>query len=398
MLQNLLEYQIKQFKKLKRIKWLLGDNNPTAVETIDRKTTKGFIVLQKYDLELLKRNFNFKSGIFRHSFRLAVTIMIGYTIGALLPFQNPYWILLTIIVIMRPSYGLTKSRAKDRIIGTFIGGAIATAMVFLIQNPIVYGILGVASLVISLSMVQKNYKASATFITLGVIFMYAILQTDVLSVITFRILDTLVGAILSYVAMRWLLPTWEFVEIKKSIKKSVQANKDFFHAVTEYYQQKGKIPTSYKIARKTAFLETSNLNAAFQRMAQEPRSKQRETDKSYELVVLNHRFLASLASLSTYMQHQKTTEASKEFKMVTAKIEENLNNVLKCLNQRNCDYTNTSSLKASFFEEQIPRFDSLKVENFSNNLQEAHLVWEQLEWMFSVSDKMLRLTETLKSI
>lgn len=64
--------------------------------------------------------------------------------------------LLTIIVILRPSYGLTKTRSKDRIIGTLLGGAIAVGLVYLIQNPYVYGVLGVACLIIAFSMVQKN--------------------------------------------------------------------------------------------------------------------------------------------------------------------------------------------------------------------------------------------------
>ncbi len=48
-------------------------------------------------------------------------------------FQNPYWIILTIIVIMRPSYGLTKTRTKDRIIGTLIGAVLASGLVFIIN-------------------------------------------------------------------------------------------------------------------------------------------------------------------------------------------------------------------------------------------------------------------------
>lgn len=403
MLQNLLEYQEKQFKKLKRIKWLLGDPNAVEVDFIDRKAAKSFVIRQDYDPMLLVRNFSFKSTIFRHSLRLAVTLMIGYALGSLFPFQNPYWILLTIIIIMRPSYGLTKTRAKDRIIGTLIGGAIATAMVFLIREPYVYGAMGIASLVLALSLVQKNYKASATFITLSVVFIYAILQPDVLTVIKFRILDTLVGAGLSYAAMLWLWPTWEFVEINESIEKSVKANKDFLSKIAEYYERKGNIPTAYKIARKEAFLETSNLNSAFQRMAQEPKSKQRETDKIYELVVLNHTFLTSLASLSTYIQHHKTTAASERFSMVTKKIEENLKRVLQCLKDKKYDRVQATSENDPLFEEQLPIFNSLGISNLvskdkqtERDLQETHLVWEQLQWLFSLSGKMLKLTASVK--
>ena len=403
MLQNLLEYQEKQFEKLRRIKWLLGEPNTTEIDFIDRKTAKRFIAPQDYDPRLLLTNFSFKSIIFKHSLRLAVTVMIGYALGSIFAFQNPYSILLVVVIIMRPSYGLTRSRAKDRIIGTLIGGAIAFGMVFLIQNPYVYGVMGVISLVIALSLVQKNYKAAATFITLSVVFIYAILSPDVLNLIKFRILDTLVGAGLSFAAILWLWPTWEFVEIKESIEKSIKANKDFLHKITEYYQRKGNIPTSYNIARMDAFLETSNLNSAFQRMAQEPKSKQRETDKIYELVVLNHSFLASLASLSTYIQSNKTEEASEQFKSATEKIEKNLQWALQCLNDKKCEGAEASSESDLLFEEQLPTFNSLEISGLASkndetvrNLQEAHLVWEQLQWLFSISTKMLKLAASVE--
>src|SRR5690606_40249844 len=107
---------------------------------IDTSESRRFIVSQDYSFNILLRNLSFKSNIFKHSLRLAVTVVLGYILGSVFVFQNPYWILLTIIVIMRPSYGLTKARSKDRIIGTFIGGALAAGMVLLIQNPYLYAV------------------------------------------------------------------------------------------------------------------------------------------------------------------------------------------------------------------------------------------------------------------
>ncbi len=403
MLQNLLEYQEKLFTKLKRIKWLLGDPNTLEVEYIDRKVAKRFVALQNYDPRLLIRNFSFKSAIFRHSFRLAVTVMLGYALGSLFPFQNPHWILLTIIVIMRPSYGLTKTRAKDRFIGTLIGGAIASVLVFMVQDPYLYGTMALVSLVVAMSLLHKNNKASTIFITLSVAFIYAIAQPDILTLIKFRILDTLVGAGLSYAAILWLLPTWEFIEIKDRINNSIKANTKFLHKITEFYQRKGTVPTSYNIARKQAFVETSNLSSAFQRMGQEPKSKQRETDKIYELIVLNHTFLTSLASLSTYIRNHPTNEASEPFQQATAKIEHNLKKARQCLNQQ---YQEAAQIYKDIdqpFEEQLPNFHTLDFDQLESNdeasvrnLQEAHLVWEQLQWLFAISNKILKLAATVK--
>lgn len=403
LLRNLIEYQEKQFDKLKKIKLLLGEADTLKVEPIDHKYAQRFITTQNLDPRLLVRNFGPSSSIFRHSLRLSVTVMVGYALGLLFPFQNPYWILLTIIVIMRPSYGLTKRRAKDRMLGTLIGGSIATAAVFLIGDPNVYAALSIASLVISVSMLQKNFRAASIFITLAVVFLYAIIEPDILTGIKFRIIDTLVGAALAYAAMRWLLPTWEFVEINGSVGKSVKANQYFFRKITEFYTKKVDLPTAYNIARKEAFLATSNLNLAFQRMAQEPKSKQRNIDIVYELVILNHAFLASLASLSIYIQHYTTTEASEQFRSTTDKIEQNLDRAIHCLKQNNFDLTSRPAPNDPPFEQQQLVFKHLELSDLASkdqgtirDLQEAHLVWEQMQWLYSISGKMLKLAASVK--
>ncbi len=400
MLQNYLDYQKKQSEKIKKIKWVLGNPELNSSHFIEKDKLKRFIGVQNYDPKLILRNLSFRSTIFRHSLRLAITVMLGYGIGLFFDLQNPYWIILTIIIIMRPSYGLTKTRSKDRIIGTLIGAVLASGLVFLIDHPYVYGALGVLSLVFAFSMVQKNYKTASVFITLSVIFIYAILQPDILKVIQFRVIDTLIGAGLSYLAMRWLLPAWSFMDIGDTIKDGLKANTAFFKSLSSYYQQKGEVPTSLKVNRKEAFLQMSNLSAAFQRMAQEPKSKQNHIDHIYELVEINQSFLASLSSLSAYIQNHKTTEASKEFKIISEKIQKNLDTVcfqLKAINFEN-PVKNAEAKKVNYKAEKLGfSIDKLTNDAISQtdnvrSHKEVHLIWEQLYWLYALSEKMLKIT------
>nr|WP_317047517.1 FUSC family membrane protein [Oceanihabitans sediminis] len=398
MLQNYFEYQKKQYNKLNKIKWLLGNPNLSSEDYIKKDILKNFINSPDYNPKLLLRSLSFRSTIFKHSLRLSVTMMLGYGIGVFFHLQNPYWIMLTIIIIMRPSYGLTKTRSKDRIIGTLIGAVLASGLVFLIQNPYVYGALGVITLVVAFSMVQKNFKASAVFITLSVIFIYAILQPNIIEVIGFRVLDTVIGSVLSFIAMLWLWPAWSFMEIGSNLKDSLKANAEFFNAISNYYQIKGKVPTSLKVKRKEAFLQTSNLSSAFQRMAQEPESKQNHIEDIYELVVLNHSFLSSLSSLNTYIQNHQTTEASEDFKVISNKISDNLDIV--CENLKSVDFelpkahVKDVTLKTEKFEFPASRitYEAILQSNDERNHKEAHLVWEQLYWLFSISEKMIKIT------
>jgi uncharacterized membrane protein YccC len=328
--------------------------------------------------------------------------MIGYGVGMLFSVQNPYWILLTLIVIMRPTFGLTKTRSKERTIGTLIGGALAVGIVLITQNTTVYGILAIVSLVIAFSMVQRNYKAAATFITLSVVFIYALLRPDIFNVIQYRVTDTLIGAGLATLGNLLLWPAWEIQGMQKTLLETIKANRVYLEEIISFYNKKGNVPTQYKVARKKAFLEMSDLSSAFQRMTQEPKSKQQNLDKFYEIAMLNHTFLSSLASLSTYILNNPTTPASENFNKVSSKIVQNLldaETILKeeiSLEIEKSDpdsediFESTYGKKITFSDDEKPK------EDFHLKIEEAHLVREQLKWLLAMSKKMPKLLREME--
>ncbi|MBK5192533.1 MAG: FUSC family protein [Flavobacteriaceae bacterium] len=403
MLQNLFDYQEKQVQKIQKIERLLGDPDIGKLSFIKKAEAARFITTQEYDSKILLENFNFTSPIFKHSLRIALVVMIGYSIGVYFSLQNSYWILLTIIVIMRPNYGLTRSRSKQRTFGTLIGAAIAVGIVLITQNLVVYGILAIISLILAFAMVQKNFKTSATFITLSVVFIYALLKPNVLDVIQFRVVDTIIGAGLATLGNLLLWPFWEFFGIKSVISESIKANKEYLNEIARYYEKKGKVLTSYKLSRKQAFLATGNLNAAFQRMTQEPKSKQKNLDKVYELVVLNHTFLSSLASMGTYIQNHPTTKASAHFKTFVESINQNLERAIGLLDDQELEELSEDSkqLKAQKFFDQKHRDLTRISENFdaseksnsktADELQEVQLIIEQLKWLMDISNKLQKI-------
>jgi hypothetical protein len=97
--------------------------------------------------------------------------------------------------------------------------------------------------------------------------------------------------------------------VRIHLEKTIKANQIYLQEIATFII-KGSISTSYRLARKNAFIEIGNLMASFQRMTQEPKSKQKQLPQVYKLAVLNHSLLSSLASLGTYIQSHKTTTAS----------------------------------------------------------------------------------------
>ncbi len=404
LLKNLYKYQKAQIKKIKKIEWLLM--NPAHKEILlhKKEDSRRFLTKQSYEFKVFSGNLNLRSPIFKHSLRLAVVTMVGYGVGMLFSLQNAYWILLTLIVIMRPTFGLTKTRSKERTIGTLIGGALAVGIVLLTQNTTVYAVLAIVTLVIAFSMVQRNYKAAATFITLSVVFIYALLRPDIFNVIQYRVMDTLIGAGLATLGNLLLWPAWEIQSMQKTLLETNIANRLYFEEIRGYYNKKGSVPAQYKVARKKAFLEISNLSAAFQRMTQEPKSKQKNLDKVYEIAVLNYTFLSSLASLSTYILNNPTTPASKNFNKVSEKILLNLLDTETIFKQDIAsEEKNEQAASPDIFDatygKQILYTEEVKPKQskaFNSKIEEAHLIREQLKWLLSMSEKMPKLLRETK--
>ena len=399
-LQNIYDYLNKQAQKIQVIRNVMNNLIRRDQMWISGKDSAKFITQQDYNLKVLFDNFSFKSPIFKHSLRLTVTILAGFAIGHIFEVQNAYWILLTIVVIMRPGYALTRQRSKHRLYGTLIGGMIAVGIVFMVQNPLIYGILAIITLILAFGLVQKNYKSSAIFITLNIVFVYALLKPDVLNVIEFRVLDTLTGAALAIVANTFVWPAWEFLNIRVYIDETINANRNYLKEIDNFYHHKNYEDPSYKLSRKGAFLALGNLNAAFQRMTQEPASRQKDLAKIYEIAVLNHTFLSLAASLGTYIRHHKTTTASRHFETYIASICSNLNAALQMLNQKEIadedvrdEINEAQDYLDSKYHEMIKENALVVDQKVSNpsihpELQELKLISDQLKWLHTISENM----------
>jgi uncharacterized membrane protein (TIGR01666 family) len=367
------------------------------------KDLEKYLKPQYYPLSALKENLSFSSTIFRHSLRLTFTIIIGFIIGQQLTFQNAYWILLTIVVIMRPGYGLTKERSYHRIFGTVLGGAIAFGVLLLTHNAYVIGMLAVLSMILGFAFTSTNYKVGATFVTMYVVFVFGLRTPHIEDVVQYRIVDTLVGAALAFLANYFLWPTWEFLSVPIHSENAIKANRGYLKEISDLYNKKGEIPVSYRLARKEAFIEIGNLMASFQRMVQEPKSKQKSLPQVYKLAVMNHTLLSSLASLGTYIQSHKTTKASAGFNAIVDTALLNLDDALNLLADREIAKREKEDLSLRFTElkniraRELSQSRNIDEEAFRVKMQEAQLVIEQLVWLTNMTENILKAVKALKT-
>ena len=272
-------------------------------------------------------------------------------------------------------------------------------------NQVISGCLTILFLILGLSFNPSNYKIGTLFITLHVIFIFAILNPTDDAIILYRVLDTFVGATLAILANYFFWPFWEFLNTNENIENSIKANRDYLIQISILYNNKQDINSNYRLARNQAFIEIGNLMASFQRMLQEPKSKQNKQQQVYKLTVINNALLSAAASLGTYTQTHKTTDASELFNSIFDRIIKNLDYAILILNDNKnqilIDYESNENLNNSAIElrkireKELLQGIELNSETFKIKMQESQLVIEQLIWLTNLSTNILNTTKSM---
>jgi uncharacterized membrane protein YccC len=410
-LKNLYDYQEQLLQEIRTIRRVMANVQQASKVSLKKEDSSQFLTLQEYRLNVLVQNFSLDSTICRHSLRLTIAIVFAYLLGFIFDIQNTYWILLTVIVIMRPSYGLTKERSKDRIIGTLIGAAIAVGIVLITQNILIYGVLALVSLIFAFALIQQNYKFAAALITISIIFVYSFINPNAFEVIQYRVIDTILGSTIAVAANYIILPSWEAFNLKKVLLNALKMNKEYLLATQKLYQDPSQHKLAYNVARKEAFLAISNLNAAFQRLTQDPKSKQTEFQLIYEIVTLNQTMISAIASIGNFISSHKTTPASIEFNILIKKITNTLQMSFDSLDDTQIEKKLAKETVENAEEKLFGKYQqlsNLRDENIRlgnteldtetlHGLQEAYLIANHMTWLKSLSENLQKATKRYRS-
>lgn len=263
-----------------------------------------FVSHQDFDLKILKENLSPKSSIFRHAVRVALMCLIGFLVSKLFPFgHHSYWILLTILVILKPAYSLTKQRNIQRLIGTLAGGIAGALILIYVKDQTILFIFLLVFMVASYSFQRLNYIVSVLFMTPYTLILFSFLGENNLNIAQERIIDTFVGSFIALTASYIILPNWEYYQLKNFMREVLISNYHYLMKIADMLTGKQMDITAYKLARKDVYVNSANLGSAFQRMLSEPKNKQKNTKDIHKFVVLNHMLSSYIATLITNLQY-----------------------------------------------------------------------------------------------
>ena len=375
----------------------------THYEKSQRKTkeaklsTQNFNEAQTIDPVLFLNNLNFNSNIFRHSLRVGISLLAGYLISLIFHIGHNYWILLTIIVILKPAYSLTKARNKDRLIGTFTGVIIGVAILFVVKNNLALMVIMIVFMAGCYMFIRTKYFVSVLLMTpYLVIFFYLIYPSAITSLLYDRLLDTSIGSAIAFVASLFFIPVWEYATIKRYMDIATQKNIAYFNKLALNFTTENTINREeLKLLRQQALTALANVSDAFNRMLSEPKRFQKNVEQVYRFVVLNHILTSHFSALSFYLSGDKSIFKSAIFFPVISHTVKNLETANDILNGKSIGSldSNILNIKEHFTKETEQLLAKRKMEISEKNLEtstktkfiETKSITDQFTFIYNVS-------------
>ncbi len=259
-------------ERLQRITDLLGAAAQTPADPLQGIDLRAFVSPLHYGPGALLRSLQWRSPFLRYGLRLGLALLAGELLLRVLPYHpHDYWVLLTIGVILRPNFSVTRRRVKDRLLGTLLG-CIVVAAILSTRPGLGTMVLGVfISLALARTFIILNYRFTALFASVNALLLVSLLGSGGAFLVTQRLQDTLLGAALAW-AFSFVLPRWEETDLRRQTMHLLRAATGYAQAVLDPAHA---TDVNYRRQRKALHDALATLGGLHARMLEEPRRHRR---------------------------------------------------------------------------------------------------------------------------
>ena len=259
----------------------------------------------------LRQHLTPTSLIFRHALRLPLALSIGFAMVHWIHPSQGYWIILTTLFVCQPSYGATRRKFSQRIIGTAIGLAVGWALFDLFPNPLVQSMFAVVAGVVFFINRTTRYTLSTAAITLMILFCFNQVG-DGYGLFLPRLFDTLVGSVIAAAAVFLFLPDWQGRRLNQVLANTLSCNSQYLRQIMQQYAQGKSDSLAYRLARRNAHNADAALSTTLANMLMEPGHFRKDADMGFRFLVMSHTLLSYLSGLGAHRDTQLPAEVREQ--------------------------------------------------------------------------------------
>ncbi len=244
------------------------ENRADPHDHLLRPTVPGLVPVA---LRAMRAELRRGSPVFRHAVRVAVVSATGYAVGASLPLGHGYWAPMAAVMVMRPDFSQTYSRAVARFGGTVLGVGLATGLVQLTHpDTRLSAALAVGCAFLMFLLLRTGYAVTQVCVSGYVVFLLGMGGLQWTQTAPERVVLTLAGGLLAMLAYA-VYPAWETPRLRTRLADWLIADGRYATAVLQRYADPAGAPRD---AVREALLATREARVAWQdaleRAANEP--------------------------------------------------------------------------------------------------------------------------------
>jgi YccS/YhfK family integral membrane protein len=240
------------------------------------------------------------SPTFRHAVRLATALTAGYALVQWLDPTQGVWVLLTTLFVCRPNFAATRRFLYRRVAGTVVGLVAGWALISLFPAPGIQSLIAVAAGVTFFASRERFYLLATAAITLLVLCSFNQVG-DGFDLIWPRLLDTLLGALIAGLAVRFVLPDWQRRRVYAEAAALLESQRRYLEAIIHQYAVGKQDDLAYRLARRNAHGADAAFSTLLGDMRNEPGHK-RDADAGMHFWLLANALLSHLSALGAHRE------------------------------------------------------------------------------------------------
>lgn len=255
----------------------------------------------------------------RHAIRAALAIAAGQVVSLVLPWgTHDYWILLTIVVVLRGSLAQTLERRNSRVAGTLMGCVLAGALLYAHAPAGLLLVTVTLAQAIAHAFAIRRYLVTAVAATVLALVQAHLLNAGVSPVFEVgeRLGDTLIGVAIAWV-FSYVLPSWERGQIPALVSRVLKAQARHAEqalALGQLTAIDNRAELDWRLARREVYDSLSALSQAVQRAVAEPRAVRPPLETLERVLAHSYQLLAQLTAVKTMLLQRRDRLRAQEIR------------------------------------------------------------------------------------
>ena len=263
----------------------------TEALPLTRAELKRFMTPRGFPLRALRPHWRFDSPVLRHALRMGLALGAAYYLALALPWSShPWWLVLSVGVVLRGNLGETLARRNARVAGTLLGCLVVVVLSYVATAQQLTGVF-LAALATAHAFVVQRYWLTATAASVMALLQSHLVNPEGGFAIAERVADTFLGALLAW-CFSYVLPSWERRGVAEGVARVLRDVHDY---ASQSLRMAEADPVEERLARRRAYDSLAALSTALRRSRVEPKGVRLPAAEIATLIDHGERLMAHLS-------------------------------------------------------------------------------------------------------